>query len=312
MRRPHIDRFLQYLSVKKAIDDRSLNEFVWKRLERALARMQKEKTIKVLEVGCGIGTMIERLLARNLLRNACYTGIDREPSCIREAHRRLPAFGAERNMEVTQGPEGSIVFRDRKQVVTLTLEKADIFHYAKHPMNQGGVDLLVAHAFLDLVDLDSTLPHLLSLVRPGGLIYSSLNFDGLTVFEPAIDRTLDEEILKLYHQTMDNRSVNGKPSGTSRTGRLLPLALRDQGVEMLGAGSSDWVCLPGKDGYDKEEAFFLHFIVDTVKDVLAGHPDLDRLAFSRWVKKRHDQIDGAELIYIAHQLDILGRRMPRT
>ena len=41
--------------------------------------------LRVLEVGCGIGTMVERLLDWGLLVRAAYTGIDVEAEFIRAA-----------------------------------------------------------------------------------------------------------------------------------------------------------------------------------------------------------------------------------
>jgi hypothetical protein len=37
-------------------------------------------------------------------------------------------------------------------------------------------------------------------------------------------------------------------------------------------------------------------------------PGLDPERFDAWIAKRHVQIDAGELVYIAHQLDFLGRR----
>jgi len=42
-------------------------------------------------------------------------------------------------------------------------------------------DVLIAHAFLDLMDISAPLPMLLSLLKPGGLFYSTIQFDGATV-----------------------------------------------------------------------------------------------------------------------------------
>ena len=105
-------------------------------------------------------------------------------------------------------------------------------------------DLIVAHAFLDLVDLDSALHKLLTLVRPGGLFYFTLNFDGATIFEPQIDPALDQQIEELYHQTMDLRQPGSRPSRMSRTGRRLLVSLTRAGLTILRAGSSDWVIHP--------------------------------------------------------------------
>ena len=78
-------------------------------------------------------------------------------------------------------------------------------------------------------------------------------------------------------------------------------------MPILDSGSSDWVCVAGENGYGKDEAFFLHFIVDTVGEALSGHPRLDKKRFLQWLELRHKQIETGQLIYIAHQLDIVGR-----
>jgi hypothetical protein len=79
--------------------------------------------------------------------------------------------------------------------------------------------VLIANAFLDLIDVPATLPALLSLLKPGGLFYFTITFDGATIIQPEIDSALDAQIEALYHETMDRRVIGGKPSGDSRTGR---------------------------------------------------------------------------------------------
>ena len=56
--------FTRYLEAKKGIDDRSLNRHVWNALVQRLERSKStpDKPIQILEIGAGIGTMIERML----------------------------------------------------------------------------------------------------------------------------------------------------------------------------------------------------------------------------------------------------------
>jgi hypothetical protein len=75
---------------------------------------------------------------------------------------------------------------------------------------------------------------------------------------------------------------------------------------VLAAGSSDWVVFAGPDGYPGDEAYFLHFIIDTISRALHGHPELAGSRFQAWIAQRHRQIEARELIYVAHQLDFLG------
>jgi SAM-dependent methyltransferase len=303
---PAAPDFVRYLAAKKGLDDRSLNRPVWDALMRAVKDRADSSPLRVLEVGCGIGTMVERLLDWGLLTRAAYTGIDVEAGLIRAAGVRLHNYAAARQASLIQASGGVMRFRAPAQDVRITLEAADLFDFLEREPGKSAWDLLVAHAVLDLIDLAAVLPRLLSRLAPGGLVSFSLNFDGATILEPPIDPDLDTLIEALYHRTMDRRLCRGRPSGGSRTGRRLFGALQDAGARMAAAGSSDWVVFPGRDGYPGDEAFFLHFIIDTIGRALHGHPGLEMNRFQAWIAERHRQIESAELTYIAHQLDVMG------
>jgi len=303
---PPAPDFIRYLAAKKGLDDRSLNRQVWDHFARALLDRPDSAPLRVLEVGCGIGTMLERLLERGVLTRAAYTGIDVEAELIRAAAQRLHGYAASRQVPLTTDSGGSMLFSTPAQDVRITLEAADLLDFLDREPGKAAWDLLVAHAVLDLIDLDSALPPLLSRLAPGGLFYFSLNFDGATILEPAIDPDLDALIETLYHRTMDTRRCQGRPSGSSRTGRRLFGRLKEASARLIAAGSSDWVVFPGPDGYPGDEAYFLHFIIDTIGRALHGHPELAGSRFPAWIAQRHRQIEARELIYIAHQLDFLG------
>ncbi len=297
--------FIRYLAAKKAVDDHALNRTVWQALRRALAEGPARP--RLLEVGAGIGTMVERAVEWELLRQAEYTALDTDATLLAEARRRLTAWAEGRGWRAEafdpqtlrlQGPEHNLVVRFIAQ---------DLTDFLAAPPETHAWDLLLAHAFLDLVDLPTTLPPLLSLARPGGLAYFSLNFDGLTVFEPPIDPDLDRQVLDLYHRTMDERRVRGRPSGNSRTGRRLFTHLRALDAEVLEAGASDWMVFPRRHGYRPEERAFLEAILETVLTTLQRHPELEPEALERWIGARRAQLDAAELVYIAHQVDLLAR-----
>jgi len=284
--------FICYLAAKKAIDDRALNRNVLDTLRANLPAQTVDAPLRVIEVGAGTGTMFEYLIERGILRHAQYTAIDQDVDSIAELNRRLIH------------PPG----------VTIESETIDVFDFITRERGRRSWDVLIAKAFLDLLDLACALPQLFALLRPGGLFYFTINFDGATIFEPVIDAAFDSEIERLYHQTMDERVTNGARSGDSRTGRRMFYRLRECGAEILQAGSSDWVLFAGKTGFSNDEAYFLHFIIDTVRGALEHHPDLiDRRAqFIDWIARRHRQIDEGTLVYIAHQLDFVGRRFVQS
>lgn len=307
MSKPGEFSFIRYLAAKKSLDDRSLNRHVFSTLSRSLSAFSGPEPLRVLEVGCGLGTMVERLLDWGPLRRlAAYTAIDLQPENITAARERLKAYATREGYSLTADAGIFHLQFGPGQSLSLTLEAIDLYDFLQREQGRETWDLLIAHAFLDLVDLPATLPPLLSLLRPGGYCYFTLNFDGATVFLPPIDPEFDRRIEELYHQTMDQRLINGRPSGHSRTGRRLFQQLPAAGAQILAAGSSDWVVHPGPAGYLGDEASFLHFIINTVANALQGHPQLPEDRFREWVEERRLQIERAELIYLARQLDFLG------
>jgi len=143
------------------------------------------------------------------------------------------------------------------------------------------------------------------------LVYLTLNYDAETILLPIVDRRFDEEIIRLYHESMDTRIIRGKKAGDSRTGRHLLLHLNNSGADILAAGSSDWIVFPRSKSYQEHESYFLHFIIHTIFEELKGHDSLDPRRFDSWVAQRHSQIEKGELIFIAKQMDLLAR-IPET
>src|SRR5262247_4823447 len=93
---PTTYQFTRYLAAKKSVDDRALNRHVWHSLAQALSPAASDGPVRVLEIGAGIGTMVERLVEWGLLRQAMYTAIDVDPELIAQSRRRLPAWMSER------------------------------------------------------------------------------------------------------------------------------------------------------------------------------------------------------------------------
>jgi SAM-dependent methyltransferase len=304
---PKTYSFTRYLAAKKTVDDRSFNRRVLGSLTRELSNNMAKLPIEVLEVGAGIGTMVERLLAWKVLGNAAYTAIDGDPDVIAEACRRLPrwASGCGYRLSV-QSPE-KMVLKKTDQDISVEFEAIEFGDFVKRERGRRSWDLLLANAFLDLIEVPSALPRLFSLLRPGGLIYFTINFDGVTILQPEIDPALDRQIVTLYHRAMDNRVTPGEHSGESCTGRHLFANLRACGAELLDVGSSDWVLFAGFNGYPEDEAYFLHHIIQTIHTALNGSPELDANLFASWIRERHNQVEQGRLIYIAHQLDFFGR-----
>jgi hypothetical protein len=268
--------FIRYLASKKTVDDRALNRRVW---EVMLSRVNGTSP-RVLELGGGIGTMIERAAAEPGLRPGSWTMVDAQQAVVDEARRRLA----------------------NRVPFAIDLACADAEEFLQR--SEGGFDLVVAHAFLDLLDPVLLLPRILGCARPGATFLFSVTFDGLTAWEPEIDAELDKRVVDLYHGTMDGRIVNGRRSGDSRCGRHLLSLLPRCGYRLLEAGSSDWVVYPRDGGYPADESFFLSCMLGFFEESLNGHPGLGPGELSAWLGARRKQLAGGELILVAHQLDV--------
>ena len=292
--------FPRYLMAKQTVDDRAINRQVYE----ALVASMPDRPIHIIEVGAGIGTMPVRLLHWGLMERAKYTVVDSMQENIDYTKNWLSGWSEENDFSLQILVEHGLRLFNSNHDIEITFECADVFDFIKsQPLK---ADLLIAHAFLDLLTLPKSLPELFSLIKPGGLAWLTLNFDGATTFEPIIDPSLDAQIERLYHQTMDERPSGGD----SRSGRHLFKYLQDAGVDILAAGPSDWVVFPQNGKYPADEAYFLHFILHFFEQSLIVHPELDADTFAAWLNERRAQIDRGELVYIAHQMDFLVQLPP--
>jgi SAM-dependent methyltransferase len=270
--------FIRYLAAKRTVDDRALNRRVWD----AMVSTMGAGTPRVLEIGGGIGTMIERVRDDGRLAPRAWTLMDADAALIAEAKRRLAGTVP---FPVEHVAAGLNAFIDAEPVP---------------------FDLVVANAVLDLFDPPRILPRMSRLCRPGGLFLFSITFDGLTALEPEIDAAQDRKIVALYHASMDERVIDGRPSGDSRCGRHLLTLLPRCGYRILEAGSSDWIVHPRDSGYHADEEFFLSCILDFFEESLSARPELSPGELSGWLARRREQLRARQLVFMAHQLDVLA------
>jgi hypothetical protein len=148
---------------------------------------------------------------------------------------------------------------------------------------------------------------LLRLLVPGGVYWFTINYDGESIFAPSHPR--DDQVMHAYHRDMDERIRYGRPAGDSRTGRRLFHYLRAVGAPALAAGPSDWVVSADPDGnYPGDEAYFLRSILSTIQNALRSRQDrVESADLADWLAARDRQLAAGELVYIAHQLDFVGR-----
>jgi hypothetical protein len=285
--------FPHYLLSKQSVDDRALNRHVLDVLKANLS----DQPIRIIEVGAGIGTMLARLVRWGVVTKAEYVLVDEMAENIQTAWDWIPLWVGESGLGVERSGENQLRVFDQTREVRIRLERADVLDFIQK--NKEPADLLIAHAFLDLLPMPESMMKLLALTK--SLAWLTINFDGVTSLEPTIDPVLDERIERLYHATMDSRATGGD----SRAGRHLFGHLRGAGADVLAAGASDWVVHAVGGKYVDDEAYFLHFIMHFFEESLAGHAELDAAEFANWIKQRRAQIERGELVYIAHQMDFL-------
>ena len=150
--------FARYLSSKKSVDNRALNRVVWQRLQSIIACEHSGKPPAILEIGAGIGTMFERSLEWGLFKKAYYTAIDAMLENILEARARIPGWAYNVSYRVEEIADDELRLSGSGTDVTLKLEEGDFFDFAMKNHGSYAWDLIIANAFLDLVDAGRTLP----------------------------------------------------------------------------------------------------------------------------------------------------------
>jgi hypothetical protein len=286
--------YARYLAAKKSVDDRALD----RRVLAELCRLMPAGAPRILEIGAGLGTMVARLLEWRIISAGEYTLLDVDGQLLRDSRAWLGDWAADRGVPVERLPDGLQLGALRVRMV-----QAELGDHLEAGHGEPA-EVLIANAFLDLVDVPAVLPGLFRSLVPGGLYWFTVNFDGDSIFQP--DHPCDDDVLGAYHASMDGRTRFGRPAGESRTGRHLFRHLRTAAAPVLSSGSSDWIVHAGPDGdYPEDEAYFLATILQTVHDAVA-----DRVApadLADWMAARRRQLAGGELVYIAHQLDVMGR-----
>jgi len=289
--------YARYLAAKTTVDDRALNRHVLAELRR----LMPAGAPRVLEIGAGLGTMVARLMDWGAVGAGEYILLDADRQLLDCSRRWLCDWALARGLRSELLPDGLRVGDLRVRLV-----HAELGRYLE-AAHGALADVLIANAVLDLVDVPTVLPGLLRLLAPGGVYWFTINYDGESIFAPAHPH--DDQVMRAYHRDMDERIRYGRPAGESRTGRLLFHYLRAAGAPALAAGSSDWVVYPARDGdYPADEAYFLRSILSTIQNALRSREDrVEPADLADWLAVRSRQLAAGELVYIAHQLDFVGR-----
>lgn len=292
--------FAEYLEAKFDLDERSLNP---QARAAFLDRLHQLPEVRCLDVGAGTGATFRRLLEAGLATPLSMIALDRDPLLLEiareDAARRLRAQGREVSVEPAE------VRAEGEPARRLRLAACELQEYV--PLEVPNV--VVAHAFLDIVPLRDALRLIAGWLEPGGLLYASLNYDGDTTLLPASeDEAFEAKILAHYNQSMERRRVDGRPIGGAYSGRRLYRMLPVHGFEILGCGSSDWSITPHLGEYRAGDATCLRALLDMIGGEAQRSGLFDRGRLERWRADRLRCLQEGRLGLVAHQLDMLARR----
>lgn len=287
--------YIDYLALKKSVDDRSLNTRVWETMANWIRTAgQPDRQLRVLEIGAGIGTMIERLLDAGLLTHCRYTAVELEAGFGPAALRRHSDWAKRHGCNIDQSGENQWSLHAGDDRIDISWLQGDALQVHKL-FPAGSFDLVIGHAVIDLLPVPACIPDLFSCLDRGGAYYFSLNYAGETLFLPPV--TGDDDIFSAYNADMDKRFPN-LAWEASQTGLRLGPWLVSHGHRLLAEGESDWK-LRARNG--ELTNLFIENILATIETALAGMPGL-----TDWLLVRRQQLNDAGLMFRATNRDCFG------
>ena len=295
-----------FLQAKRRLDSHSHHAPTWARFRVELTTLPQEQPLRILEPGCGTGTMLEHLLALPELKNARLDAFDSDPGLIDTAQGLVESRAADAGFRVEWEGERALLQKGER-TLSIHYRKADLYDLLASPSAHDSCDILLTHAFLDLFPIPTILPGLLCLVRTGGLLFALLTFDGGTRFDPEFDMALDRQVVELYQRSMVRSDRNGQLFWGFEAGQDLMLGLLKAGAEVLSQGPSDWHVEPGNPLGDEEYALFLHTILDYVEREVGGESEIHSGRFAAWMQERRRQVEEGILSFHARNIDVLAR-----
>ena len=306
--------FAEFLDAKFDLDERSLARDV---RDECFTRLACRDRLRCLDVGSGTGAMIRRLLDADLPAETLeLVALDRDAALLARARASLVASLASRGFvlrEIVPAPSSDradhIEASDGRRHVALRCTCCDVNDF--EPDSGERYDLVTAHAFIDLVPMRPLLERISGWLAPDGLLYATLNYDGETALFPQYaDAELEERLLARYDASMEERRIDGKPTGGARSGRRLHAMLPAVGFEVLAFASSDWNAVPHDGQLRAADAVVVSVLLEAMRRENEAHCDPERLA--AWYRDRRTLLEAGRLGAIVHQIDVLAMLAPAS
>ncbi len=289
----------RYLEAKRSIDDASLSTRIIASLKKCI---QPRKRVRAVEMGSGIGTMLTRLLEYGVLGDSEYFMVDKDASRLTRCRAYMEEWALSTQFDL-ENEGGELILTDGNTSCHVSMINGEAVEFARGwsgpPFN-----LLVAHLFLDLLNVRKSLPIFTDLLDDEGVFYFANVFDGLTRILPSSE--MNRKIIEAYHSVMNKKSESWGYNKSDTGSEVLSLLIESDYMEMIEAGCSDWVVFPRNGTFSIDERDFLHFMIDTIHEALLSHPQMKEDDINSWARLKYEQIDEGRMALIAHQLDVLG------
>ena len=298
--------YTRYLEAKKTIDDRSLNEGVWRAFLNELgAGSHANKNMHLLEIGAGTGGMLIKIIEAVNCNTMVYDVVDIESAHLEALCTNVIQWGKLSGYSTHRVSDDIIIAAKEEKQVEITLYNTDIFTYLGRIGAREMYNAVIGQAILDLLDIQQAIKKVQDVIVSSGCMYFPINFDGMTSFMPLTLEKMDKLVEDIYHESMGGEEGYRRSS----TGRRLLSHLLESRFSIVAAGGSDWVVVPGVSGaYPGDEKYFLSHILSLVEKELKASKKVADGEIQNWIKTRLQQLDEGKLIYIAHQVDVLARK----
>jgi len=262
-----------------------------------------------VDLGTGTGMMMRKLLHIPLHGNVSFYGVDNDPGCCTAA------------LDHVENALLSLHYTVRTRNDHISAEKHDT-HLRVHIVQSDILDpslpdileiahaqCITANAFMDLVPLRDGMERIFELLEEGGILYSTINYDGSTTLLPQWrNQPFEQSLFALYDKSMDERMIHGCRTGGSRTGSLIFSAAQEAGLHVADFGCSDWQVFPKKGRYKRGEKYFLKSIVSLIYQEVGKTDQVDHRELHEWYTDRLRQSDLNTLTLITHQTDIVAEK----
>jgi SAM-dependent methyltransferase len=297
--------FRDYLDVKTSLDERSLNPTVQTAFLDAL---RGREWLTCLDLGAGTGASLWRLLNAELSAGLAITAVDRDAALLDIAFKRTTVLLRARGFTVSTPAAGSLRARRGGRHLAIDFITADLQHFNAAD-DAGRFDAVIAHQVMDLLPPRTMAERIAAWLRPQGVFYATLNYEGGTALFPVYrEEALEDRILAVYDDSMEKRRVWDQSSGGARSGRRLYGALLEHGLAPLAHGTSDWNLTPLHRVYLDRDDLCLVALLGMIRDEAARSGEFSGEALDLWHRDRLHKLENGELGLIVHQIDLLAEK----